>query len=100
MADTVHPNDNGYGKLANKWFTDGLVKVLPQADAGPDQDVDEKHLLLLTVPARMTLMAYFYIIGGSNSQQEPPSFYPIHRLRNRPLATLQSDQVARDLSSS
>jgi lysophospholipase L1-like esterase len=47
MADNVHPNDNGYGKLAEKWFADGLLKVLPQADAGADQNVDEKTLVTL-----------------------------------------------------
>ena len=46
MADTVHPNDNGYEKMAEKWF-DGLLKVLPQADAGPNQNVAEKTLVTL-----------------------------------------------------
>ena len=47
LADTVHPNDNGYAKLAEKWFADGLLRVLPQADAGPNQKVDEKTLVTL-----------------------------------------------------
>ena len=47
IADTVHPNDNGYEKMAAKWFADGLLKVLPQADAGADQNVDEKTLVTL-----------------------------------------------------
>jgi len=47
IADTVHPNDNGYEKMAAKWFADGLLRVLPQADAGADQSVDEKTLVTL-----------------------------------------------------
>jgi lysophospholipase L1-like esterase len=47
LADTVHPNDNGYEKMAAKWFADGLLRVLPQADAGADQNVDEKTLVTL-----------------------------------------------------
>ena len=47
LADTVHPNDNGYAKMADKWFVDGLLRVLPQADAGPNQNVDEKTLVTL-----------------------------------------------------
>jgi len=47
IADTVHPNDNGYEKMAAKWFADGLLRVLPQADAGADQNVDEKTLVTL-----------------------------------------------------
>ena len=47
MADTLHPNDNGYEKMAAKWFADGLLRVLPQADAGDDQNVNEKTLVTL-----------------------------------------------------
>ena len=47
LADTVHPNDNGYEKMAAKWFGDGLLRILPQADAGVDQNVDEKTLVTL-----------------------------------------------------
>ena len=47
IADTVHPNDNGYRKMADKWFADGLLKILPHADAGADQNVNEKTLVTL-----------------------------------------------------
>lgn len=47
MADTLHPNSTGYAKMANKWFADGLLKILPQTDAGTDQSVDEKTLVTL-----------------------------------------------------
>ena len=33
--------------MADKWFADGLLKVLPQADSGADQNVDEKTLVTL-----------------------------------------------------
>jgi lysophospholipase L1-like esterase len=47
LADTAHPNDIGYEKMADKWFADGLLKVLPQADAGAGQNVDEKKIVTL-----------------------------------------------------
>ena len=47
LADTVHPNDNGYEKMAAEWFADGLLRVLPHADAGADQNVEEKTLVTL-----------------------------------------------------
>ena len=47
LADSVHPNDNGYEKMAAKWFADGLLRVLPQADAGADQNVGEKTVVTL-----------------------------------------------------
>ena len=42
MFDNLHPFDTGYEKMADKWFVDGLLKVLPHADAGNDQSVNEK----------------------------------------------------------
>ena len=47
LDDTVHPNDNGYEKMADKWFADGLLRILPQADAGADQNVEENTLVTL-----------------------------------------------------
>ncbi len=47
MADTLHPNAPGYAKMATKWFADGLLAILPQADAGVDQTVNEKTLVTL-----------------------------------------------------
>ena len=40
MWDDVHPFATGYAKMADLWFT-ALLDILPQADAGPDQSVDE-----------------------------------------------------------
>ena len=47
MIDNKHPYDNGYAKMAATWFFDGLLKILPRADAGADQNVDEKTLVTL-----------------------------------------------------
>jgi lysophospholipase L1-like esterase len=47
MADTLHPNLAGYAKMADKWFADGLLKILPHADAGAEQNIDEKTLVTL-----------------------------------------------------
>ena len=47
MADSLHPDDNGFGLMADKWFDTLLTAVLPQADAGIDQTVDENTLVQL-----------------------------------------------------
>jgi len=47
MIDNKHPYDNGYAKMAATWFFDGLLKILPAADAGADQTVDENTLVTL-----------------------------------------------------
>jgi len=47
MADYLHPNPTGYAKMADQWFTDGLLYILPMADAGGDQNVNEKTLVTL-----------------------------------------------------
>ena len=47
MADNLHPSYTGYAKMADVWFADGLLKILPQADAGTDQFVNEKTLVTL-----------------------------------------------------
>ena len=41
MYDDLHPNVSGYEKMAATWFADGLVIILPVAEAGPDQSVNE-----------------------------------------------------------
>ena len=41
MWDDLHPYDiDGYSKMADLWFS-GLQQILPIADAGPDQSVNE-----------------------------------------------------------
>ena len=47
MADNLHPSYTGYAKMADKWFADGLLTILPQADAGVDQNVNEKTTVTL-----------------------------------------------------
>jgi lysophospholipase L1-like esterase len=47
IADDVHPNDAGFEKMAEKWFADGLLMILPQANAGSDQSVSEGTLVTL-----------------------------------------------------
>lgn len=39
MSDQLHPNDFGYGKMAEAWFL-GLLEILPRADAGGDQEAN------------------------------------------------------------
>jgi lysophospholipase L1-like esterase len=47
MYDRLHPNISGYEKMADKWLVDGLLTILPHADAGADQSVNEKTLVTL-----------------------------------------------------
>jgi lysophospholipase L1-like esterase len=47
LYDNFHPNDSGDQKMAAKWFGDGFLAILPQADAGGDQIVSEKTLVTL-----------------------------------------------------
>ena len=47
MIDNLHPYYTGYEKMADKWFADGLLKILPQANAGDDQSVNESTLVTL-----------------------------------------------------
>ena len=46
MWDDVHPIDSGYDKMADQWFA-GLMQILPQAVAGPDQDANESDTVTL-----------------------------------------------------
>ena len=39
LYDSVHPNDTGYLKMAEVWLQ-GLLEILPAADAGPDQSAN------------------------------------------------------------
>ena len=42
LADTVHPNDSGYGKMAAAWFAEIMIlpPLLPNSDDEGDADVD------------------------------------------------------------
>jgi hypothetical protein len=47
MWEDVHPYaDFGFAKMANQWFS-SLQQILPLADAGPDQTVDEFETVTL-----------------------------------------------------
>jgi hypothetical protein len=46
MFDDLHPFEPGYVKMADLWFS-GLVDILPEADAGPDQSVNEFETVAL-----------------------------------------------------
>ena len=47
MVDELHPNETGYTKMANKWYLDGLLTILPLAHAGIDQTVEQKTSVTL-----------------------------------------------------
>lgn len=47
LVDTVHPNQTGYDKIADKWFIDGLLQMLPMSDAGLDQIVSQGEVVIL-----------------------------------------------------
>ena len=46
MWDDIHPFETGYAKMANLWWS-GLEQILPIADAGPDQNVEESEIVTL-----------------------------------------------------
>jgi lysophospholipase L1-like esterase len=46
MWDDIHPFETGYAKMADLWYT-RLLEILPQADAGSDQDVNEFDIVTL-----------------------------------------------------
>jgi lysophospholipase L1-like esterase len=46
MWDALHPFETGYEKMANLWFPE-LEAIIPVADAGLDQDVDEGDTVTL-----------------------------------------------------
>jgi len=60
LGDEVHPNVTGYSKMADVWFSALLEDILPAADAGSNQSVDEGVTVTL---------------DGSNSND--PGFNPI-----------------------
>ena len=52
MWDDKHPFATGFAKMADLWFT-GLMDILPQADAGPDQFVNEFDTVMLDASGSM-----------------------------------------------
>ena len=88
MIDNLHPFDTGYEKMAAKWFADGLLKVLPQADAGVDQRVNESTLVTLdgsgSIDPDGASMSYFWeqipqvppgtLVTLSDPRTENPTF--------------------------
>lgn len=52
MYDLYHPNEIGYAKMANVWYS-GLMEILPQADAGLNQDVYEFDTVALDASGSM-----------------------------------------------
>jgi lysophospholipase L1-like esterase len=46
LSDTVHPNDTGYGKMADAWFAaiETVLSLLPNPDHDGDEDVDGSDL--------------------------------------------------------
>jgi len=47
MADLLHPNITGFSKMAHNWYAEGLLAVLPWAEAGADQRVAENEVVVL-----------------------------------------------------
>jgi hypothetical protein len=45
--DFVHPNEMGFEKMADTWLVDGLLRVLPHADAGVNQSANEGTIVTL-----------------------------------------------------
>jgi len=85
MADNLHPSHTGYAKMADKWFVDGLLAILPIAVAGTNQFVDEKTLVTLdgsgSVDPDGAHLDYFWkqqttgtLVALSDSKAAKPTF--------------------------
>jgi hypothetical protein len=83
MEDDLHPIATGHAKMAELWWS-GLQQILPLADAGPDQSVDEYEIVTLdgsgsTDPKSGTLTYQWVQTAGtpvilSNYQAVQPTF--------------------------
>lgn len=58
LADTVHPNDTGYGKMADVWFA-ALEALLPNPDFDGDRDVDGSDLSELVADPTLLDLSFF-----------------------------------------
>jgi hypothetical protein len=79
MVDNLHPVETGNAKMADLWFT-GLISILPQANAGPDQNVDEFDTVALDASGSMNPKG-----GNLSNQWTQTDGTPV---------TLSDDQVA------
>ena len=63
MWDNLHPFETGFSKMADLWFS-GLMDILPQADAGDTQNVNETALVTLdgknSTDADGTIVSYLW----------------------------------------
>jgi hypothetical protein len=83
MWDNLHPFETGYEKMADVWLS-GLQAMLPVADAGPNQNVDEGDTVTLDAtgssdPKGGNLLFQWNQTGGtpvglSNDQSSNPTF--------------------------
>jgi lysophospholipase L1-like esterase len=71
LADTVHPNDTGYGKMATAWHTklETLLALLSNPDKDGDCDVDGTDLAAFIANTRMLdITAFAGNFGGNTCQ--------------------------------
>ena len=68
LADTVHPNDTGYGKMAAVWFAEleTLLALLSNPDHDGDCDVDGTDLAAFIANPRMLDITTFAMNFGKN----------------------------------
>jgi lysophospholipase L1-like esterase len=69
LADTVHPNDTGYGKMATVWFAETvtLIASLTNPDRDGDCDVDGTDLAAFIANTRMLDITAFAGNFGRNT---------------------------------